>query len=40
LQRLGKTYELVVYAGDNHGPRRNQVERDRRAADWFKKHLK
>ncbi len=40
LQRLGKTYELVIYAGDNHGLRRNQVERDRRAADWFKKHLK
>ena len=40
LQRLGKTYELVIYAGDNHNLRRNQVERDRRVADWFKKHLK
>ncbi len=40
LQRLGKTYELVIYAGDNHHLRANQVERDRRAADWFKKHLK
>jgi dipeptidyl aminopeptidase/acylaminoacyl peptidase len=40
LQQSGKTYELVIYAGDNHHLRANQVERDRRAADWFKKHLK
>jgi len=41
LQKLGKTsYELVIYAQDNHYLSRNQDERDRRAVAWFKRHMK
>jgi dipeptidyl aminopeptidase/acylaminoacyl peptidase len=40
LQKLGKTYELIVYAQDNHSLSRNQDDRDRRAIAWFKKHQK
>ena len=40
LQSLGKTYELIIYAGDNHRLARNQADRDRRAVAWFKKHMK
>lgn len=40
LQSLGKTYELIIYADDNHVLSRNAEDRDRRALAWFKKHLK
>jgi dipeptidyl aminopeptidase/acylaminoacyl peptidase len=40
LQDLGKTYELVIYAGDGHSLPRNQEDRDRRAIAWFKGHMK
>ena len=40
LQSLGKTYELIVYAGDGHRLARNQEDRDRRAVAWFRKHIK
>ena len=40
LQSLGKTYELIIYAGDGHRLARNQEDRDRRAVAWFKKHMK
>ena len=40
LQSLGKTYELIIYAGDGHRLARNQDDRDRRAVAWFKKHMK
>jgi dipeptidyl aminopeptidase/acylaminoacyl peptidase len=40
LQRLGKKYELLIYADDNHVLSRNQEDRDRRAIAWFKKHMK
>jgi len=40
LQRSGRTYELIIYAQDNHYLRNNQDDRDRRAAIWFKKHVK
>jgi len=40
LQTLGKTYELIIYAGDGHRLARNQEDRDRRAVAWFKKHMK
>ncbi|HWT02974.1 MAG TPA: prolyl oligopeptidase family serine peptidase [Pyrinomonadaceae bacterium] len=39
LQKAGKVYELLVYAGDNHILARNQEDRDQRAVRWFKKHL-
>ena len=38
LQRLGREYELHVYAGDGHVLRRNQADRDSRAAEWFRRH--
>ena len=40
LQDLGKTYELIIYAGDGHILSRNQEDRDRRAVGWFKRHMK
>ncbi len=40
LQNLGKTYELIIYAQDNHYLSRNQDERDKRAVTWFKRHMK
>lgn len=39
LQKAGKVYELLVYAGDNHILSRNQEDRDQRAVRWFKKYL-
>lgn len=40
LQQLGRVYELVVYAEDNHILSKNKEDRDRRAAGWFKRHMK
>lgn len=40
LQKLGRVYELVIYAEDNHSLSKNQEERDRRTISWFKRHMK
>jgi dipeptidyl aminopeptidase/acylaminoacyl peptidase len=40
LQSLGKSYELIIYADDGHRLSGNQVDRDRRAVAWFRKHMK
>jgi dipeptidyl aminopeptidase/acylaminoacyl peptidase len=40
LQQLKKSYELLIYAGDNHTLRKNQLDRDARVAAWFTKHIK
>jgi len=40
LQKLRKKYELLVYAGDDHVLSANQKDRDARAVQWFKKHIK
>ena len=40
LQKLGKVYELVVYAGDNHILSNNKEDRDRRAVHWFRLHIR
>ena len=40
LQKFGKSYELMIYNGDNHVLSQNQKDRDARAVQWFKKHLK
>jgi dipeptidyl aminopeptidase/acylaminoacyl peptidase len=40
LQELGRPYELVVYQGDGHILKENQLDRDARAIRWFRKHLK
>jgi len=39
LQRLGKKYEVLIYADDNHVLSRNQEDRDKRTIAWFQKHL-
>ncbi|MBI1763493.1 MAG: prolyl oligopeptidase family serine peptidase [Acidobacteria bacterium] len=40
LQGLGKTYELIIYANDNHGLSFNSADADRRIIAWFKRHMK
>ena len=40
LQKLDRVYELVIYAGDGHILSANQVDRDRRAVNWFKSYIK
>jgi len=40
LQKLGKVYELVIYAGDNHDLRNNQTARDDHVISWFKRYMK
>jgi dipeptidyl aminopeptidase/acylaminoacyl peptidase len=40
LQKLGREYELIIYAGDGHILANNRVDRDRRATAWFKKFMK
>src|SRR5262249_39402 len=39
LQELGKKYELVIYAADDHGLSLNRPDSDRRIVGWFKKHM-
>ena len=38
LQVLGKPYELLIYAGDNHLLFHNRHDGDRRVVLWFKTH--
>lgn len=40
LQELGKTYELIIYAGDGHGLPLNRRDSDRRIVEWFQTYLK
>jgi dipeptidyl aminopeptidase/acylaminoacyl peptidase len=40
LQKLGRVYELIVYAEDGHILAHNQDDRDRRATGWFKRFIK
>lgn len=40
LQHLSKTYELIIYAGDNHVLAKNRYDRDNRTIAWFKSYLK
>lgn len=40
LQKLGRVYELIVYAEDGHRLAHNQLDRDQRATSWFKKFIK
>ncbi len=39
LQKLGRVYELIIYAEDNHSLSKNQEERDRRTIGWFKRYM-
>jgi dipeptidyl aminopeptidase/acylaminoacyl peptidase len=40
LQALGKTYELIIYPGDDHGLSLNSAESDRRIVEWFRRHMR
>jgi dipeptidyl aminopeptidase/acylaminoacyl peptidase len=40
LQSLGKTYELHVYAGDDHPLSINRLEREQKIVVWFKRYMK
>jgi dipeptidyl aminopeptidase/acylaminoacyl peptidase len=40
LQSLGKTYEMHVYAGDDHPLSMNRLERDRKIVEWFRTYMK
>lgn len=40
LQSLGKTYELVIYADDDHGITGHAVDRDRRVVEWFRRYMR
>lgn len=39
LTEVGRTYELVIFAGDQHTLPNHENERNRRATDWFSAHL-
>ena len=40
LQEAGKSYEMIVYADDDHALSRNSADSDRRIIAWFKRHMK
>ena len=40
LQENGKTYELIIYANDDHGVPLNRTDADRRIVEWFRMHMK
>ncbi|MCM3870717.1 MAG: prolyl oligopeptidase family serine peptidase [Pyrinomonadaceae bacterium] len=40
LQLFGKTYELHVYAGDDHPLSINRLERERKIVEWFRRYMK
>jgi dipeptidyl aminopeptidase/acylaminoacyl peptidase len=40
LQRAGAKYQLILYAGDDHGIRRNREDSDQRIVEWFRAHTR
>ncbi len=40
FQQLRKPYELVMYAGDDHGLTRNGADADARIVRWFERHMR
>ncbi len=40
LQEKHKTYELIVYANDNHGLTVNRLDSEKRIIEWFKRYLR
>ncbi|MFL6236222.1 MAG: alpha/beta hydrolase family protein [Thermoanaerobaculia bacterium] len=40
LKALGKTCELVMYAGDSHGLPFHWRDRDRRIVEWFRRYIR
>ena len=40
LQQAGKSYELVIYADDDHSLSLNKDDSYRRIVNWFRKHMR
>jgi dipeptidyl aminopeptidase/acylaminoacyl peptidase len=40
LQAAGKTFELIVYANDDHAISGHTADRNRRIIDWFRQHMR
>jgi dipeptidyl aminopeptidase/acylaminoacyl peptidase len=40
LQEAGKTYQLIVYANDDHRLNANKLESNRQIVEWFRKHMR
>ena len=40
LQAAGKSYELIIYANDDHAVSGNAVDRNRRIVEWFRRHMR
>lgn len=40
LQELGKTYELIIYAKDDHGVSWNRADSEKRIVQWFKRNMR
>lgn len=40
LSNLKKTYQLIIYANDNHEVANNRLDRDARTVAWFKRYLR
>jgi dipeptidyl aminopeptidase/acylaminoacyl peptidase len=39
LQRAGATYEMIIYAGDDHAISMNKEDSNRRIVEWFRRHM-
>ena len=40
LQELNKSYELIIYANDDHGVSLNREDSDKRIIEWFRRYMK
>jgi dipeptidyl aminopeptidase/acylaminoacyl peptidase len=40
LQDLGKNYELIIYAGGDHGLTLDRADTERRVLEWFRRHMR
>jgi dipeptidyl aminopeptidase/acylaminoacyl peptidase len=40
LQALGKTYELIVYANDDHSISLHKADSDKKIIDWFRRYMR
>ena len=40
LQAAGRSYELIIYANDDHAVSGNAVDRNRRIVEWFRGHMR
>jgi dipeptidyl aminopeptidase/acylaminoacyl peptidase len=40
LQDMGKNYELIIYAGGDHGLTLDRADTERRVLEWFRRHVR